>query len=224
MGGINQFNSDRRIKAVLWDNDGVLVDTEGLYYEATRQILIDFDVSLTPEQYKRYCLQDNRGAWHLAQARGFSRRDIEAARRRRDDRYSDLLRTNSLLNDGVRESLQALHGQVRMGVATSSTRRHFDVIHASTGLMEFFDFVVTADDVAETKPSPELYLKALMAADADGEDAIVIEDSPRGLRAAVSAGVPCYIIPTHWTADGEYSSAAGVLQSVRDVPALVHAA
>ena len=215
---------DTRIAAILWDNDGVLVDTEGLYYEATRQTLLDFDVSLTPDQYKRYCLHDNRGAWHLAQARGFTRRDIEAARKRRDDRYSELLQSNSLLIDGVRETLEALHGRVRMGVATSSTRRHFDVIHESTGLMDFFEFVITADDVTETKPNPELYLKALMAADTNSDNAIVIEDSPRGLRAAVSAGVPCYIIPTHWTADGEYSSAAGVLQSVRDVPALVHAA
>jgi HAD superfamily hydrolase (TIGR01509 family) len=216
--------SGSHVKLVLWDNDGVLVDTEGLYYEATRQILLDFDVSLTPHQYKRYCLHDNRGAWHLAQARGFTRRDIEAARRRRDDRYSELLRSNSLLIEGVRETLESLHGRVRMGVATSSTRRHFDVIHESTGLLPFFDFVITADDVAETKPSPELYLKALMAVDADVNDAIVIEDSPRGLRAAVSAGVPCYIIPTDWTADGEFSSAAGVLKSVREVPALVHVA
>jgi HAD superfamily hydrolase (TIGR01509 family) len=210
-----------RVKAILWDNDGVLVDTEGLYYEATRQVLIDFGVELTPAQYRRYCLHDNRGAWHLAQARGISRRDIDSARERRNDRYSELLQSNPLLIDGVRETLGSLHGHVTMGVATSSTRRHFDLIHESIGLTNYLDFVITADDVTETKPNPELYLKALIAAKAAAEDCIVVEDSPRGLRAAVSAGVPCYIIPTEWTSDGEYSSAAGVLGSVRDVPTLV---
>ncbi len=211
------------IKAILWDNDGVLVDTEGLYFEATRHTLAEFAVALTPDQYKRYCLHDNRGAWHLAQARGVSRRDIEAARKRRDDRYAELLSTRPLLIDGVRETLEALYGRVRMGVATSSTRRHFDVIHETLGLMRFFDFAITADDVTETKPNPELYLQAMDAARALPGEAIVIEDSSRGLRAAVAAGVPCYVIPTEWTDDGDYSAAAGVLQSVNEVPALLDA-
>lgn len=210
-----------KVTTILWDNDGVLVDTEGLYYEATREVMADFGIALTPAQYKQYCLHDNRGTWHLAQARGHSRSEVDAARGRRNARYTELLGAGSLLIDGVRETLESLHGRVRMGVVTSSMKHHFDVIHESTGLTPLFDFVITAEDVRETKPHPELYEKGLLAAGSTPNDTIVIEDSSRGLRAAVAAGIPCYVIPTPWTNDGDYSAAAGVLQSVREVETLV---
>jgi len=209
------------INTILWVNDGILVDTEGLYFEATREAMAEFDIDLTPEQYRRYCLHDNRGAWHLAQARGHSRRDIDAARIRRNDRYTELLAAQSRVIDGVRETLEALHGRIRMGVVTSSMKCHYDVIHESTGLTDFFDFVIAADDVVETKPHPELYEKGLLAADARPNQAISIEDSFRGLCAATAAGIPCYVVPTDWTNDGDYSAAAAVLQSVREVPPLL---
>ncbi len=209
------------ITTILWDNDGVLVDTEGLYYEATREVMAGFGIALSPQQYRQYCLHDNRGAWHLAQSRGHSRAEIDAAREHRNARYTELLRADPRLIDGVRETLESLHGRVRMGVVTSSMRCHFDVIHASTGLARYFDFVITAEDVRETKPHPELYEKGLIAAGSTPVETIVVEDSPRGLRAAVAAGIPCYVIPTPWTNDGEYSRAAGVLQSIREIPGLV---
>jgi len=209
------------ITTILWDNDGILVDTEGLYYQATREVMAEFQIDLTPEQYRRYCLHDNRGAWHLAQARGHSRRDIDAARNRRNDRYTELLAAESRIIDGVRETLEALHGRVRMGVVTSSMKCHYDVIHESTGLRDFFDFVIAADDVVETKPNPELYVKGLTAASATPDQAIAVEDSYRGLCAATAAGIRCYVVPTEWTNDGDYSAAAAVLPSVREVPPLI---
>lgn len=217
MGGSNSL----AITTILWDNDGVLVDTEGLYYEATREVMAKFGIALSPQQYRKYCLHDNRGAWHLALARGHSRAEINAARERRNARYMEFLREDPRLIDGVRETLELLHGRVRMGVVTSSMRCHFDVIHASTGLTRYFDFVITAEDVRETKPHPELYEKGLLAADSTPAEAIVVEDSPRGLRAAVAAGIPCYVIPTPWTDDGDYSTATGVLQSVKQIQSLV---
>lgn len=213
-----------RVTTILWDNDGVLVDTEGLYYEATRQVLADFGIALTQTQYQEYCLHDNRGAWHLARAKGVSKKDVDAARERRNGLYSELLRTNNLLIEGVLDVLGELQGRFRMGVVTSSRRDHLDVIHEHTGLAKFFDFCVTADDVTETKPSPELYERGLAEADVRPDEAIVFEDSSRGLRAANAAGVPCYVIPTDWTRGSDFSAARGVLNSVREVPGLISAA
>ena len=223
MGETSAVRHDR-VTTILWDNDGVLVDTEGLYYEATRRVLGEYGVALTPPQYIEFCLHDNRGAWHLVRARGVPRKDIDAARECRNALYTELLRTNFLLIDGVLEVLKALQGRFRMGVVTSSRRDHLEVIHERTGLGKFFDFVVTADEVTETKPSPELYERGLAEADIGSDEAVVFEDSSRGLRAATAAGIACYVIPTEWTRGSDFSAASGVLKSVRDVPGLLTAA
>ena len=61
------------IKAILWDNDGVLVDTEFLYRDATREVLATIGIELTDEQYRELFLKQNNGAWHLAAERGTAR-------------------------------------------------------------------------------------------------------------------------------------------------------
>jgi beta-phosphoglucomutase-like phosphatase (HAD superfamily) len=117
-------------KAILWDNDGVLVDTEPLYRDATRQIFASAGIDLNDDDYRRFFLEQNNGAWHLLSAQG--RADDEIARLR-DDRnrlYSTMLRGRDHSISGVREVVQSLHGRYAMGIVTSSRREHFEIIHA----------------------------------------------------------------------------------------------
>ena len=79
--------------AILWDNDGVLVDTEVLYYEANRQVLAGVGVALTVAMFRELYLKDTIGGWHLAP--GLSAEEIEAKRLERNRVYSELLRTRS---------------------------------------------------------------------------------------------------------------------------------
>lgn len=210
------------VTTILWDNDGVLVDTEGLYYQATREILADCGVDLTPYAYRRYHLTENRGSWHLAAMRGVPLEVIRDGRMRRNRRYAELLRERPLLIDGVRETFHALHDRYTMGIVTSSDADHFEIIHETTGLLDYISFTVTSADVKETKPSPEPYLRGLERAGARPDQAIVVEDSRRGLLAAQAAGIPCYVIPTDWTRTSDFTEAAGVLGSVQELPAIVY--
>lgn len=209
------------ITTILWDNDGVLVDTEGLYYQATREVIAEFGIDLTPYAYRRYHLTENRGSWHLAAARGVPHDVIRRARERRNRRYADLLRERPLLIEGVRETFDVLHGRFGMGIVTSSDAGHFEIIHETTGLLDYVSFTVTSADVSETKPSPEPYLRGLEHAGVSPSKAVVVEDSRRGLLAAAAAGIPCYVIPTDWTRTSDFSEAAGVLNSIRELPAIL---
>ena len=202
------------IDTILWDNDGVLVDTEKLYFEATRDIMMDAGHALSPEEYIEYFLLQGIGSWHLLD---IDDTEVSQLRQLRNDRYSELLREGVRVYDGVRESLQALSGKFSMGVVTSSRRDHFDIIHSHTELLPFFDFILTSDDVAMTKPNPELYLKGLEQANCSPDTCIVVEDSARGLLAAHAADIPCYVIPTEWTASSDLSLAKGLLDSVSDL-------
>jgi HAD superfamily hydrolase (TIGR01509 family) len=207
--------------AVFWDNDGVLVDSERLYFQATQQVLQAVGVDLSLERYRGLYLKESRGAWHLAVEKGVPAADVERLREKRNRIYAQLLRVENLAIDGAAQTLAALAGRVLMGVVTSSHRNHFEIIHARTRFSRFFDFVITGDDVNETKPSPEPYLRALEKSGREPGDCVVIEDSARGLTAAKEAGLACWIIPTELTGLSEFREADKVLGSLADVVPLL---
>ncbi len=208
-------------QTILWDNDGVLVDTEALYYDATRRILGTVGIDLSPADYRQLFLKENRGAWHLAAGRGLSPDRISALREDRNALYARLLAERNRALPGAAGTLASLHGRFPMGVVTSARREHFEIIHRATGFARFFDFVVTSDDVPETKPDPRPYLAALARAGCAPREAVAIEDSERGLAAAVAAGIPCWVLPTPLTEGGDFTRADRVLSRIEEVPGLL---
>jgi HAD superfamily hydrolase (TIGR01509 family) len=206
------------IKAIFWDNDGVLVDTERLYFRATQETLESVGVVLDQEHYVEFFLRQGRGAWHLLEERGVSAADIERLRARRNDLYSELLQREACAIEGVSGTLEALHRKFVMGVVTSSRRDHFDIIHTRCNLLQYFDFVLTAADFERAKPHPDPYLLAIEKSGAEKDECIAIEDSERGLEAATQAGIRCIVIPTALTRGGDFSRAHYVLDSVMEVP------
>jgi HAD superfamily hydrolase (TIGR01509 family) len=206
------------IKAIFWDNDGVLVDTERLYFQATQDIMDAAGVPLTVDDYLEYFLRQGTGAWHLLSARGVDDVEIVRLRQKRNDRYSELLRQEARAIDGVSGVLEHLHSRYVMGVVTSSRRDHFDLIHARCDLLRYFDFVLTAADFPRVKPHPDPYLMAIDRSGVTPDECIAIEDSERGLEAATAAGIRCIVIPTPLTRGGAFGAACRVVDSVADIP------
>lgn len=204
-------------KAIFWDNDGVLVETEQLYFEATRDVLAEVDIDLTPALYKELFLIQGRGAWHLVAEKGFSADEQERMRVDRNNRYSRGLERTPPLVDGVRDVLQALHGKYVMGCVTSSRKDHFDLIHRETGLLQYFDFIITASDVTRVKPDPEPYRLAVSRTGFAPSECVAIEDSARGLEAANAAGIRCLVVPTSLTRGSAFPGAQRVLDRMEDV-------
>lgn len=209
------------MKAILWDNDGVLVDTEHLYFQATRETLAARGIEITEAQYLELFLQQSRGILHFAHEHGWSEEQLERIRRERSALYSALLREHSRVIDGVEEVLAALHGRCIMGIVTSSQREHFDIIHGKSGLLRYFDFVLASGDYSEPKPHPEPYLKAVERAGVAPEECIVIEDSERGLASAKAAGLRCIVVPSRLTAGRPFAGALHVARDIRELPRLL---
>ena len=212
------------IKAIFWDNDGVLVETEHLYFKATQHVLSSAGVPLTQEQYIELFLVQGRGAWHLAEAQGATPTDIDRLRDERNAFYARLLLEAPRLVAGIVHVLDALRDKYIMGVVTSSRKDHFDLIHRSTGLLKYFDFVLTADNYAHTKPDPDPYLKAVERSGVDRTACVAVEDSERGLESATRAGIRCIVVPTSLTRGGRFVGAHHVLGSVSEIPAVLLAA
>lgn len=205
------------INAIFWDNDGVLVDTEHLYFLATRKTLATRGITIDETQYLELFLQQSRGILHFAREHGWSNEDLERVRRERSALYSALLRRQSRVIDGVADVLEALHGRYTMGIVTSSQREHFDIIHASSGLLQYFQFVIAAGDYDHPKPHPEPYLKAVARTGVAKDACIVVEDSERGLAAATAAGLKCVIVPSRLTTGCPFTGAYKVLADIREI-------
>ena len=94
-----------------------------------------------------------------------------------------------------------------MAIVTSSHRAHFEAIHRSTGLPQFFEFVLAREDYGLSKPDPEPYLSAVARLGLSAGECLVIEDSERGLRAAKAAGLTCWVIPSALTASSNFAAA-----------------
>ena len=204
------------IKAIFFDNDGVLVDTEHLYYEATRAILAEVGAEVSEAQFIDLSLRQGRSIFDLISDR-FDVPALDAMRRRRNERYGTLLAAGVPPLDGVAEVLEALQGRARLAVVTSSNPEHFDAIHAGTGLLRFFEFAITNRDYARSKPHPDPYLTALARSGVAADEAIAIEDSERGLAAARAAGLRCIVVPRGLTRGGEFAGAHRVLAETREI-------
>jgi HAD superfamily hydrolase (TIGR01509 family) len=197
--------------AILFDNDGVLVDTEGLYFRANREVLAGVGVELDEAAYVELFLREGLGAWHLAEARGLASEAIEALRAGRDRRYFQLLDECEILIPGVAELLPRLAARYRLAIVTSSEPGPFARTHARTGLLPHFELVLTRADYERSKPDPEPYLCAVARLDLPPDRCLVIEDSERGLRAAKAAGLCCWVVPSGLTASSCFDAADAVL-------------
>jgi HAD superfamily hydrolase (TIGR01509 family) len=210
-------------KFILWDHDGVLVDTERWYFAATRDSLADLGIQLDQAAYLGLATE-GRSCWDLARQAGHSEARVELQRSRRDGLYQDYIRSQPIEIDGVLETLRELHGAYRMAIVTTARREDFALIHRSRSLLECFELIVTIEDCARPKPHPDLYLEALRRLGARAEESFAVEDSARGLRAATAAGIDCIVVKNAFTAFQDFSAAWSVLDSVRDLPGILAAA
>jgi HAD superfamily hydrolase (TIGR01509 family) len=209
-----------RRRFLLWDHDGVLVDTERWYFQATREVLGRLRIDLSEQRYFEVMLA-GRPCWDLARERGVSEEEIGVRRAERDALYQEFVRTKPIEIDGVPEVLAELAPRHRMAIITNARRRDFDLIHASRKLLGYFEFVLTIEDYSRSKPHPDPYLAGLHRFGAPPSDALALEDSARGLASTRAAGLDCVIIRNSFTAAEDFSAAWRVVDSVRRVPELL---
>ena len=205
------------IAALLWDNDGVLVDTEALYFQATRELLGEAGLELNRELYREISLRQGRSCFDLALDAGLDPERVERLRLRRNDRYTDLLAAGVTVRPGIRDCLDALHGRFPMAIVTSSRLDHFEVAHSRTGLLRYFEFTLTPADYRRHKPHPDPYRTAAERLGVAPGRCLAIEDTERGLHSAVAAGMRCLVFPHELTRDGDFSAARRVVHSAGEI-------
>jgi HAD superfamily hydrolase (TIGR01509 family) len=207
-------------KYILFDHDGVLVDTEHLYYKAGEGALAEIGLLLDPDQYL-LDMSHGAGTWAQARAAGVDDRTIDRLREVRNAYYQEYLRTEAIEIDGVVEALAELSRHVRMAIVTTSKREDFELIHQGRHIRQYMDFVLVRDDYTRAKPDPEPYLTALSRFGAPKEEALVVEDSSRGLRSAAAVGIDCAIVYNEFTKSHDFSLARYRIGSLGELKEII---
>jgi HAD superfamily hydrolase (TIGR01509 family) len=209
-----------RKKYVLFDHDGVLVDTEFWYYKAGERALADIGLTLNKDQYLRDMNQGS-GTWAQARAAGIDEQTISRQREVRNDYYQEYLRTEAIEIEGVVEALAELSKYVRMAIVTTAKRVDFDIIHEKRHVRQFMDFVLVREDYKLAKPHPEPYLTGLKRFEATNEETLVVEDSSRGLNSAVAAGIDCVIVHNDFTKAHDFSQASYRIETLIELTDII---
>jgi HAD superfamily hydrolase (TIGR01509 family) len=207
-------------KYILFDHDGVLVDTEFWYYKAGERALADIGLNLDKDQYVRD-MNQGLGTWAQARAAGIDEQTISRQREIRNDYYQEYLRTEAIEIEGVVDALAELSKYVRMAIVTTAKSVDFKIIHEKRQVRQFMDFVLVREDYRLAKPHPEPYLTGLKRFGATKEETLIVEDSSRGLNSAVAAGIDCAIVYNDFTKTHDFSLASYRIEALIELKDII---
>jgi HAD superfamily hydrolase (TIGR01509 family) len=207
------------VQLVIFDFDGLILDTEAPVYDAWQAIYAEHGHRLDFSRWAE-CIgtaDTFDPCQHLETLLG-EPLDAAPLRQRHRLRADALIAAQPVL-PGVREYVhEARRLGLRLGVASSSSRAWVEGHLSRLGLRERFDVVCCAEDVARVKPDPALYLAVLEATGVPANQAVALEDSPNGVLAAKRAGLTCIAVPNQLTARLDLAAADLTLASLADVP------
>ena len=181
------------LKAVIFDMDGVLMNSESIHYQVERDILKRFDVSFQVEDHTKYVGQRTIDLW--AGVCATHQLDVDPAVLALEDNqnYMSALENDDLAPiEEIPSLIQRLkEAGIRMIVASSATRHNIETVMSKFGIEEDFEGYVSGQDVDRPKPNPDIFLLAAEKLNIDPASCVVIEDAKHGVSAAKSAGMAC---------------------------------
>jgi len=201
---------------VIFDFDGVIVDSEPLQHRAYNLVLERFGVRVGPEEYGREWIAAGRGPEHAVRTYALPV-TAEELRRLKDPIYHDLLRASAALVPGVRAALARLGNAFPLALATNSSQVDTAYILDRFELRAFFRAVVTREQYRNPKPAPDAFRTAAARLELAPERCAVVEDAYKGIVAAASAGCACIAMPHGYTADNDVTRARAVIRGLDEL-------
>lgn len=191
---MHEHQNNIRLKAILFDFDGVLIKSMEDHFEGWRRALEEYGIDMAPEE-----LYVREGAAVEELANQFTRKfnlpfDEASNIVEKKRRYYDEIKNVELYPDLLDTLNWAQERDLKLGVVSGGRRKRVYQDLEDFGIAEFFSAVVTVDDVFFTKPAPEPYLRAAEALKVQPEECVVVENAPFGIRSAKAANMRCIAI------------------------------
>ncbi len=203
---------------VVFDLDGLLVDSEPLQAESFNKVFAPYGIRLSDNDFEELVgIETIDNFRHLRQKFAIDT-PLDDLMAHKKEEYHRLVKTRMVPCIGAVELVHGIAARgVPLAIASSSPREDVLLSLDTIGLRSFFPVVVTADDVATTKPAPDLYLQACAAINLPPQHCFAFEDSGAGLTAAVAAGLRCFVVPHRYTRTHDFSAAQAILPTLENI-------
>lgn len=186
-----------KYKAILFDMDGVLIDSEWLMRDAAIQSLAEHGVQARHEDFREFTgMGEDRFVGGVAEKYGLKYEF--AMKERAYDYFGQRVMEETEVPEGVKQMLEILHGRgVKLAVCSAADRRKVLYNLMAIGVsQDLFTAIITGSDVTRKKPFPDIYLKGAAAVGEEPADCLVVEDAISGVQAAHAAGMDAVGVPT----------------------------
>lgn len=201
------------LRSIIFDCDGVLLDSEPLHFAALKKTLGTDGETLTEELYKERLLAlDDKGSiqkFYQDRGRELTPEELSELAQKKTQIFQELVQSEGLLPfPAVPELIMAMSQRYPLAIASGSRRHELETLLEAAGIRRYFEVIISTDDVEKGKPHPESYLKALEGLNTNGkrnspikpEEVVVIEDSREGIASAHAAGMKCIAVSTSYPA------------------------
>ena len=212
------------LKAVIFDVDGTLLDTERIYMQAWKEAAAEQGYVMSDELLRKTRAVDAKVAARIFEeeiGNGFSYQKTRPIRVRIAEEIIE--RESPILKPGVLELLSFLREKgIRLSVASSTKTKTTKAHLRTNGIADWFEVIVGGDMITKGKPNPDIFLKAAELLGEAPENCIVVEDSPVGIRAGSAAGMKTVLVPDQAAITQEIIDLADVqMKSLLEMPAYI---
>lgn len=213
----------KKIKAVIFDMDGLMIDSEPLHVQAFNSVLEKYDKHLTEEENKRRYigLSDEDQSQDIILRFGLPISTEELVLRKQAV-FMKILKNQLIPQQGLMKLLKKLDQTgYKTAIASSSPKDVIRAVIEGLKIADFIDDYVSAEEVENGKPAPDIYLSAAKRLKVQPSECLVLEDAPRGVQAAKAAGMICFAIPSGFTQNEDFSQSDKVLNNLSEVFSLL---
>lgn len=199
------------IEGIIYDWDGLLVDTEDIWFQGCQQVCAEFGVEIT-EEHRLDLMRSDLSVYLVDRFR----LPITADELRPTlyQFVDEALEDDIPLLPGARQSIDILGPRYPLAIGTGSRTSQVETCLTRLGLRDRFAVVVGADQVENGKPAPDIYLKAAEALGLAPESCVALEDQPKGIQSAKAAGMTCIVVPNKSLPNADYSQADRIIPNL----------
>ena len=205
-----------KLRAVIFDMDGLMIDSERVYWQAGREVAARRGKAVLDATLGRMMGRSPIDSITVFATETGIAEDPVVLLEERDARVVEILRAGATPMPGLFAALDRLHGKYRLAIATSAKRYMVDTIDASVAFLRYFEAVQTSEGVVHGKPHPEIYLKAMARIGVQPSECAVLEDSSNGARAGKASGAYTIAVPSEHTRDQDFSFVDYVARDLAD--------
>ena len=207
------------IQTVIFDMDGVIIDSEPVYFEIDKQMFEELNIAVSFEEHCSYVGTSAQNMWDtIINKHGITNRRDDLVKKEYALYKEYLANTDDLQAiDGVVELINDLHkGNFKLILASSSRMETIDIILGRCNLANLFIAKISGSELAHSKPHPEIFLRAAQLIKSEPKECIVIEDSRNGVTAAKAAGMKCIGFLNPSSGDQNLTDADMIIRSFKE--------